>query len=48
MLCTLLYVVQECGSTQLTALKSYDYGLEKTKLYTRIPLGAIIRLEKGN
>lgn len=28
-------------------MKSYDYSLEKAKMYTRIPLGAITRLEKG-
>jgi len=26
---------------------SYDYSLEKVKIFTRIPLGNIVRIEKG-
>jgi len=31
-----------CGFTQ-----SYDYTLEKVKMYTRVPLGDITRISKG-
>jgi len=31
----------------LMYLKSYDYTLEKVKLYTRIPLGDIVGISKG-
>ncbi|OAX41993.1 hypothetical protein K503DRAFT_421235 [Rhizopogon vinicolor AM-OR11-026] len=34
-------------SVRALYIVSYDYSLEKAKLYTRIPLGAITRLEKG-
>lgn len=35
-------------ATLLTVMKSYDYRLEKAKLYISIPLSAIVRLEKGH
>ena len=28
-------------------MKSYDYTLEKVKIYTRVPLGDIIGITKG-
>lgn len=31
----------------LTCLQSYDYSLEKVKLYTRVPLGEIVSITKG-
>jgi hypothetical protein len=31
----------------LTCSKSYDYSLQKVKLYTRVPLGDIVGISKG-
>lgn len=32
---------------KLTAEQSYDYTLEKVRLYTRVPLGDIVSITKG-
>jgi len=34
-----------CNS--LTLLQSYDYTLEKVKLFTKVPLGDIVGVSKG-
>ena len=32
---------------RLIAFQSYDYTLEKVKLYTRVPLGDIVSITRG-
>lgn len=46
---TSLYVLepQIRLSVTLVVLQSYDYTLEKVKMYTRVPLGDILQITKG-
>jgi hypothetical protein len=40
----MLFIVGECA---LILIKSYDYTLEKVKIYTRVPLGDVVSISKG-
>ncbi len=35
------------GGILILVLQSYDYTLEKVKMYTRVPLGDIVGITKG-
>ena len=43
--CEFIYSGNE--AIRLTAFQSYDYTLEKVKLYTRVPLGDIVSITRG-